>query len=237
MPSSGPEILDIDRIEIAVEPWTWPFAVERRDDIARHFAKLQGDRPGVWNGRVLLLQRYAVAGRVLSGACFETDFASFAAWRHWNFADPAVANVFAAAALRSADGAYLLGEMAADTAAAGRLYFPCGTPDPDDLDATGRLDLAKNMRRELKEETGLDIAEFAAEPGWNVVIDRGYVAVLKRAAAALDADALAVRVRRYLASEQAPELADIRIVRGLGDLDYARMPRFVTAYLEQVWRR
>ena len=46
-------------------------------------------------------------------------------------------NFFVAAALRAADGAYLVGEMASDTAAAALLYFPCGTPEPDDINAGG----------------------------------------------------------------------------------------------------
>ena len=73
------EIFELDRVEIAVEPWTWKFAIDRREEIARFFAQLQRDRPGVWNGRVLLLGRYAISGRALRGACFETDFASFCA--------------------------------------------------------------------------------------------------------------------------------------------------------------
>jgi len=224
MSSGGPPIYELDSVEIAAEPWLWPFAVERRDEIDRHFARLQRNRTGIWNGRVL------------RGSCFETDYASFLAWRHWDFADPAVANVFAAAALRAADGAYLVGEMAPDTAAAGRLYFPAGTPEPNDIDADGALDFADNVRRELKEETGLDIAELNAEPGWWAVIDRGYVAVLKRVAARQNADELRARILRHLASEAKPELVDIHIVRGPDDLD-ARMPIFVTAFLEKIWQR
>lgn len=231
------EIIELDRIEIALEPWSWQFAADRREEIDRFFAQLKRDRPGVWNGRVLLLHRYAISDRVLRGACFETDFASFCAWRSWNFPDPSVANVFAAAALKAADGAYLVGEMAAHTAAAGRLYFPAGTPEPDDIDAGGMLDLARNVKRELKEETGLDIAEFAAAPGWIAVIDRGHLAVLKPVTARQSADELRFRIMRYLASEHKPELADIRIVRGPADLDYSRMPGFVVAFLEKAWRR
>ena len=236
MSPGTPEIHELDSVEITVEPWSWKFAIERRDDIDRHFARLQRDRSGIWNGRVLLLNRYAISDRVLRGACFETDYASFLAWIYWGFPDPTVGNVFAAAALRAAGGAYLVGEMAPYTAAAGRLYFPAGTPEPNDIGAGGALDLADNVRRELKEETGLDIAELDAEPGWCAVIDRCYIALLKRVAARQKAEELRSRIMRHLASEAKPELADIRIVRGPDDLD-ARMPTFVTVFLEKIWQQ
>ncbi len=229
------QIIELDRAEITVEPWSWKFAIERHDEIVRHFVRLQRERAGVWNGRVLLLNRYAIGGGALRGACFETDYASLCAWRDWNIPDATVYNVFAAAALRGADGGYLIGEMAPDTAAAGLLYFPCGTPEPDDLDGDGSLDLADNLQRELREETGLDIEELEAAPGWSVVIDRCYIALLKRLTARHSAEELRSRIMRYLGSEQKPEFVDIRIVREPRDLD-ERMPNFVVAFLEQVWR-
>ena len=63
----------------------------------------------MWNGRVLLMRRGDIADGVLSGAYLETDFASFIAWRDWGFPDTTMRNCFAMAALRSADGAFLLG--------------------------------------------------------------------------------------------------------------------------------
>jgi 8-oxo-dGTP pyrophosphatase MutT (NUDIX family) len=231
-----PEIVALDRVDIRVEPRTWDFALARRDEIDRHFARLRAERPALWNGRVLLMSRYAIRDGTLHGACFETDYASFLAWRDWDFADPAVYNVFAAAALRSADGAYLVGEMGPNTASSGAIYFPCGTPEPDDADAGGVLDLAGNLRRELREETGLDAGSLEAEPGWTLVRDRGFVALLQRLTAPESADALRSRIRHYLANEDDPELADIHIVRALPDVD-PRMPRFVVAFLEEVWRQ
>ncbi|MGO9700506.1 MAG: hypothetical protein ACLPX7_14740, partial [Xanthobacteraceae bacterium] len=117
-----PEIIELDRVEIAVEPWSWEFASTRRAAIDRHFASRQRERPALWNGRVLLVHRYEIDHGVLRGACFETDYASFLAWRDWGLPDPGVFKVFAAAALRAADGAYLLGEMASSTAAAAALF-------------------------------------------------------------------------------------------------------------------
>jgi 8-oxo-dGTP pyrophosphatase MutT (NUDIX family) len=230
------EIIALDRVEIAVEPLTWQFAVRRRDEIERHFARLQSERPELWNGRMLLLSRYEIRDGTLSGVCFETDYANFLAWRDWNSPDPAVYNIFAAAALRAADGAYLVGEMAPHTASAGALYFPCGTPEPADVDAGGALDLAGSLRRELREETGIDVGALKAEPGWTLVRDRGFMGLMQRVTAVENAHELRSRIMRYLASEQQPELSDIRIVRGPDDLD-PRMPRFVVAFLEEVWRQ
>jgi len=228
------EVATLDRAEIKLEPWSWPFASERRDAIDRYFAKLQQERAGVWNGRALLLQRYAVHDRVLRGACFETDFASLCAWRDWAFPDASVHNVFASAALQSADGAWLVAEMAPNTAAASLLYFPCGTPEPGDVDAAGTLDLAGNLERELREETGLAMAELAAAPGWSLVRDRCYIALMRRLTSRQTADELRSRIMRYIESQERPELVDIHIVRGPADLG-PRMPRFMTVFLDHAF--
>jgi hypothetical protein len=230
-----PEIVALDRAEIAVESWSWKFAFDRRDEIDRHFVARQRDRGSMWNGRVLLLHRYAIVDRVLRGACFETDFASFLAWRDWDFADRNVANVFAAAALQGADGGYLVGEMASNTANAGLLYFPCGTPDPSDVDAGGMLDLAGSVGRELLEETGVAISTLGSEPGWCLLRDRGFLALIKRVTARESAEELRNRILRNIAKQSQPEFADVHVVRGRMDLN-ARMPRFVVTYFEHAWR-
>jgi 8-oxo-dGTP pyrophosphatase MutT (NUDIX family) len=229
------EIVAIDRVDVAVEPWSWEFAVTRREQIDRNFARRQREQPALWNGRVLLLHRYEVRDRVLHGACFETDYASFLAWRDGMFPVPGVFNIFASAALRSADGAWLLGEMGPTTAAAGAIYFPCGTPDPEDVTAEGSLDLTGSVTRELLEETGLDIDAFESTPGWTMVVDRGFMGLMKVLTARESAEALRGRIMRHLAADAHPELCDIHIVRGRSDFK-ARMPRFLVAYLEDAWR-
>ena len=228
------EIAALDRTEIVLEARSWPFAAERRGDIDRHFAEVQRRHAGVWNGRILLLQRYAAADAVLSGACFEADYASFCAWRDWKFPDTSVYNVFAAAALRSADGAFVIGEMAQSTFNAGLLTFPCGTPEPADLDAAGMLDLGANLGRELMEETGLAIAELDPESGWTMVRDRCYLALICQVIAPLDGEALRAQIVGNLARQQTPEFVGIRLARSRHDLD-AAMPGFVSAYLRHVW--
>ena len=69
-------------------------------EIDRFFADMQRQRSHLWNGRVFLLRHHEGRGGVLHGSCFETDYASFVAWRDWGFPDPDVDNIFPAAALR-----------------------------------------------------------------------------------------------------------------------------------------
>ncbi len=224
-------VVHIDRLELTVAPQRWAFADERRAEIDAYFKTLQREKPAIWNGRVLLLHHQVVSDGVFRGAYLETDYASFAAWRHWGRPAAAVCDCFSAAAIVAADGAFLLGVMGAHTFNAGRSYFPCGTPDPDDIVA-GQVDLDFSVRRELKEETGFDITEFAAEPGWTTVFDLPLIAHIKVLRSRDSAEALRARALDHLARERQPELADIRIVRGPGDFD-PTMPRFVTTFLAQ----
>ena len=123
--------------------------------------------------------------------------------------------------------------MAAHTAAAGKIYFPGGTPDLSDV-CDSRLDLEKSVVREVAEETGLEDAKLS--PGWHAVVDRQYVALIKTIERPETADELREKILRYLASEDEPELADIRIVRSPRDFD-PMMPPFMTIYLTDAFNR
>ncbi len=222
-------VVAIDHADFVFAPWSWPFAQERRAQIDAHFAELHARLPQLWNGRVVLAKECAISGRRLSGACFETDYASFLAWRDWEFPDRDVTNCFSMGALRSADGAFLLGVMGQHTANAGLIYFPAGTPEPGDI-VDGRLDLAGNITREIAEETGLTPDDYAAQAGWHAVPDGRRIALMKVLAAPASAAELARRIGDHIARETTPELAGIRIVRHTGDFD-PMMPEFVRRFL------
>ena len=227
-------IYPVDRLDLAFTPQPWAFAVARRAEIDAYFAEQQRAKPALWNGRVLLMHRHVLSGGVLRGDYLETDFASFAAWRAWGRPDAGVHDCFAAAAVRAADGAFIVGVMGTHTFNAGQIYFPCGTPDRSDI-AGRTVDLDASARRELAEETGLAAAGFAAEPGWTMVVDGVLMALIKVFQASEGGEALRASVLDRLAREARPEFSDIRIVRGPGDFDPA-MPRFVTAFLAERWR-
>lgn len=228
-------VVALDRLDLAFEPQAWCFADERREDIDQHFARLRASKPDLWNGRVLLMHRHAIAGGVLSGAYLETDFASFIAWRDWDFPDRAIRNCFALAAVRGSDGGFLLGVMGAHTANAGRIYFPGGTPEPADV-IGGRVDLEASVRRELAEETGLDASTMRAAPDWHAALAGPRISLVKLFDADEPATHLRDRVREHIACDTAAELSDLLIVGSPRDFTPAIQP-FVTAFLLHEWAR
>jgi 8-oxo-dGTP pyrophosphatase MutT (NUDIX family) len=227
-------VVRLDRLDLRVAQRPWRFAETCRAEIDGYFGELKRSKPGLWNGRVLLLHQWGVNGAVFQGACFETDFASMLAWRDWGFPDDTARNFYGQGALRTADGAFLLGVMSQHTANAGRIYFPSGTPDPSDV-RDGAVDLDGSVMRELEEETGLVAADVTPEAGWHAVFVGPRIGMMKILHAPETAEALRTRILAWLARQERPELADIRIVRDPADLD-PKMPAFVGAFLREMWR-
>ena len=221
----------VTTLDLAVRPIAWPFAEERRAEIAAHFAEKQRERPKMWNGRVLLGRDAVFTDGHLAATYFETDFESFLAWRDWGFPDKAVFNGFGMGALRASDGAFIMGEMAQHTANAGRIYFPSGTPDLDDV-SDGALDIPGSVIRELGEETGLTAADYRAQPDWHCVVTGPSIAMIQIINLDMPGDVAQARIEANLAREAEPELSAIHLVRGMSDLT-PTMPRFVTAFIEQ----
>jgi 8-oxo-dGTP pyrophosphatase MutT (NUDIX family) len=225
-----PAIHRVTTLDLPLRPWPWRFAEERRADIAAHFAAKQREKPKIWNGRVLLGRRPHFEGACLRADYFETDFASFLAWRDWGFPDSGVFNGFGMGALRSADGAFILGEMGQHTANAGRIYFPSGTPDLDDI-SNGAVDIEASVAREVEEETGLGPSDYRADAHWDCVFTGPAVAMIKTLHVDMPGESLRKRIEANLSRQSQPELAAIHLVRDARDLTDA-MPRFVTAFVE-----
>jgi 8-oxo-dGTP pyrophosphatase MutT (NUDIX family) len=219
----------VTTLDLGFRPRPWPFAEERRGEISAHFDVKAREKP-IWNGRILLARDPVFTEDRLSASYFEADFASFLAWRDWGFPDTDVFNGFGMGALRASDGAFVLGEMGQHTSNAGRIYFPSGTPDLDDI-RDGAVDIAGSVAREVEEETGLAPADYRASAYWDCVVSGRAIAMIRILDVDLTGVALRRRIESNLARQPQPELSAIHLVRELSDLT-AAMPRFVTAFVE-----
>ncbi|SFD17719.1 hypothetical protein SAMN05428997_1202 [Bosea sp. CRIB-10] len=233
------EIVALDRVEARVETFDWGFARERADEIAAHWAAISAGKPAMFNGRVMLQHRAAIEDGVFHAGYFEADYAAFLAWRDFgvqsSLPQPAIRNGFAMAALRAADGAFLLGRMGDHTANPGKVYFAAGTPDREDARPDGTLDLAGSVTRELCEETGLTLNEIAVEERWTAVIVPGRVAFMRPVGVGLPAEEARALMLARIAQQDEPELSDIVIVRNLADCAAYDMPPFMMPYLTHIF--
>ena len=225
-----PVIHRVTQLDLKFQPWSWPFADERRADIAAHFAVKQREKPKMWNGPILLARNPVFTGNRFSASYFDIDFASFLAWRDWGFPDKGVFNGFGMGALRCSDGAFVLGEMSQHTANAGRIYFPSGTPDLNDVSG-GAVDMPGSVGREVEEETGLTSADYHPGAHWDCVVSGSAIAMIQILDVDGSGEALQARIEANLARQSQPEFAAIHLVRASSDLT-AAMPRFVTAFIE-----
>jgi 8-oxo-dGTP pyrophosphatase MutT (NUDIX family) len=225
-----PIIHRVTTLNLSFQPRPWPFAAERRAEIDAHFAAKRAEKPQIWNGRILLARNPDFSGGRFRAGYFEADFASFLAWRDWGFPDAFVFNGFGMGALRCSDGAFVLGEMGRHTSNAGRVYFPSGTPDLDDI-RDGAVDISGSVAREVLEETGLTPADYRAGADWDCVVSGAAIAMIRLLNVDASGEQLRARIEANLARQVQPELAAIHLVRKCSDLT-AAMPRFVTAFIE-----
>jgi 8-oxo-dGTP pyrophosphatase MutT (NUDIX family) len=234
---SEASIIALDRIDAHFAQRDWAFAQLRAAEIHSNWQTLTAANPALFNGRVLLQYERRIEAGVLHARYLETDYSAFLAWRDFGWPDKDIRNGFALAALRTRDGAYLLGEMAGHTANPGKIYFAAGTPDPADITPDGRVDLLGSLLRELEEEMGLSAAEVEVGEGWTATVEGQRIAFMRPVGIAMEAEAARSLVLSRLATQARPELADVRIVRSTADIDTAVMPLFTSAFLEHAFGR
>jgi hypothetical protein len=231
-------IFSVARLETAYRPGTWGFAVDDAARIDAHWRKSIAEKPKLFDGTVLLLRHAEFIatedGLTFRGEFFDTAFRNFLAWRDFGFPDREVFNCFSMAALRSSDGAYLLGEMGGHTMAAGQIYFAAGTPDRSDI-FDDRVDLAASVAREMQEETGFSPNEAPVSAGWRLVVQGPKIACIQERLLALSAEDACARAAEFIAGDPDPELARLHAVRGVADINSERMPGFIQTYLHDAF--
>ncbi len=237
--SEIPRIFDVDRLICRRVDYAWPYERDNALAIRSHWTTRSHQTPSIYDGRVLLANRFETKsddlGSFLLLEVFETSFSAFLAWRETGWPDRSVYNCFSMPAVRSCDGGFLVGEMTTDHSVAGALYFPCGTPDPSDLDRDGGVDLLASLTRELAEETGLDAGRGTLAPHWTIVVDGQRIACVRTIHWPEPSASLVAEARERIAAQKQPELAEVHIFATPSELSDLRLPQYMTAFLSRAF--
>lgn len=224
-------VVRVDACTCLCRPFDWRFAHDEAAAIDSNWARATRDNSAYFDGIVLLTSAYtleqvtpgpdgasAVHAASLSVCLFETRFRNYLAWRHAGFRATGAIDGFGSAILRTADDAILLVSQSPGNVNEGLHYFPSGFIDRNDVDAAGHVDITASIVREMAEEIGLVQDDVVRQPGFTITRAGPHMSIGIHFQSALTADALALRISRYLATGRDPEIAGFTFVRDKRDL-------------------
>jgi len=156
-------VFPVARIDLKVIAGDHPFHLDEAEAARENWKSEIAANPALYDGRMIFQHRLSVSEQAVVGEGYVTPFSTFLWWRKHR--ERGGFHVFAFPVAVSSDGAIIAIRMARHTANAGQVYCAAGSMDENDI-VDGRCDIGGNMRREVMEETGLDLDMAVAEPGY-----------------------------------------------------------------------
>ncbi|MGI9402346.1 MAG: NUDIX hydrolase [Rhizobiaceae bacterium] len=234
------EIFDIDEVYCRLRDGRHPHEAENLQEIEDSWSQRKAAKPELFDGETVLGNSWRIEGNVLRIECQKIRYAALLHWLD----TPASAGTgnsnnsvhfFASAVVKSSDGKILMGRMGDHTANAGRVYMPSGSIEVEDF-RNGQGDFASNMRREVLEETGLDLNEAQAAHRYSAYFGNGILALFRQFDfPASSADLLEWTMAHLKNNDDnghRNELAEV-MMRNCDELD-ENMPTHIKAYVMRV---
>jgi 8-oxo-dGTP pyrophosphatase MutT (NUDIX family) len=181
-----------------------PWVTENQADIEENWTREVAANPALFNGRMVFQRSLLLKDGHIQGDAYLAPFATFLHWRR--LARPAGGfHLFALPLPISSDGALIAIRMGRHTANPGRVYCAAGSMDESDV-VSGHCDLDFNMRREVLEETGFDIAAVRADAQTYALQSENTVTVFRRFFFDLTAEQMLDRIAAHVAADPEPEI-------------------------------
>lgn len=200
-------MLAVKAAKLTFDPSPHPYEALHCVEIDANWRREIAANPALFDGRVMLFSSIVWRDDMLEATCHSGNFASFMHWRLTR-TSPLMRHMFAHAMLVAADGSLVAVRMGAHTANAGRVYFAAGSFDDDDL-IGGEIDIDSNMRREVLEETGIDINGLRSDAVRHAFCSPAGTVIVRRYFLPWDHDEIARRVRAHIGRDEEPEIEDV----------------------------
>lgn len=236
----GGEIFQVEDVICRLKNDRHRHETENLEQIQELWTRQKAKKPELFDGETVLASAWRIDGKVLRIECQRIRYAALLHWLDTPGL-PGIANsgqsvhFFSSAVMISGDGKVLMGRMAEHTANAGRIYMPSGSMEIGDFH-NGRGDLSANMRREVLEETGIDLKMAEAGAQYSVYRGRGILALFRLYKFSNSSVELLEQAQRHLkrtaANGGANELAEV-MMNNFGEV-YDTMPAHVQAYMAQL---
>ena len=204
-PASG-SIFPVAGVRLPVFADEHPFHAEHRRDIADNWLLETAANPKLYDGEMVFQRQLDFVDGRIEGRGHMVPFSAFLYWRK-TMRGPGGCHLFGLPLVMSADGALIAIRMGRHTANPGRVYCPAGSMDRHDV-IDGACDVDFNMRREVLEETGLDLDHAVARSGWLATQAMNTVTVMRRFDFDLSAGEILARIAAHVAADPEPEIEE-----------------------------
>lgn len=222
-------VYEIDRVDVRILQGPLDYAQANKTAIAENWQRECQANPTLFDGEIYLAPGAKLEGQSFSAGFHRTSFATLMYWR--KDAQPLRPwHIFGVGIMVSAEGHLIAARMSAHNAVAGRVYFPAGSIDDNDV-VDGRADYATNMAREVFEETGINLGDAKVEAKTHLVTADGSIALFRRHYFDLSTTELLKRIEANLAAQAEPELSEIIPVKQAGAMGQAT-PSYVRAFAD-----
>jgi len=205
------QIFPLKSLDLAVQDGDHPWHAAHRREIAENWAREVSANPKLYDGQMVFQRQLSFEDGHIAGRAHMVPFSAFLYWRR-AARGPGGFHLLALPLVMSADGALIAIRMAEATANPGRVYCAAGSLDQQDL-VDGRCDLDLNMRREVLEETGLDLSEATTDPHYYALHSLNTVTVFRVFRFEMDADCILTRIAAHIADDPEPEIAAALSIR------------------------
>ncbi|WP_018240162.1 DNA mismatch repair protein MutT [Ensifer sp. BR816] len=231
-PAEG-TIFSVSEIDIEVSPEPHPFHLAEAERARESWQREIAANPHLFDGRMVLQRAICIADGRIAALAHIVPYSTFLWWRRTR--GPGACHLFGMPMLLSSDGAMIAIRMGAHTANPGQVYSPGGSLEPEDI-VDGRCDVAGNIAREVREETGLSLSEATADPGWHAIHLDGTVTVFRVFRLAATADEVVARVAAHVADDPHPEIDGAVAIRG-PEPHAHNYPAFIPPMLDWLFAR
>lgn len=219
----------IDSANVRVLPGRLSYAEQNSEAIALNWSRERAAKPTLFDGEFYLAPQAELAGSLFQAGFQRTSFKTLMHWRH-DASQVRPWHIFGVGVIVSREGHLIAGRMSAQNAGAGRVYFPAGSVDDNDI-VDGYVDYDANRRREVREETGLDLRDARAEQQINLVTGNRSIALFRRYYFDAPSAELVSQIEQHLSAEAEPELSEIMPVTAAGAMGEAT-PTYVRAFAD-----
>ena len=205
------QIFPVTSLDLQVLAGDHPWAAAHRTEIADNWQREITRNPAFFDGQMVFQQQLAFDNGAIRGRAYMIPFSAFLYWRS-EARGTGGSHLFGLPLVMSSDGALIAIRMAENTANPGRVYCAAGSMDGLDV-IDGRCDIDFNMRREVEEETGLDLADAAADPNYFATHNLNTVTVFRIFRFDMTADTILEKIASHIAGDPDPEITNAVAIR------------------------